>query len=179
MGFSRQEYWSGLLLGRATSYFHTNAIFKTNIISNSGNYIHCWLRMHHSAPSLVLNTWSVLSSVLRTIPQGGYYYHLHCTDEQTEAPRGEVICPGYTRSLPEIRPERLCCPTSPKVISLQVCAPLQWGRRAWFSCSRTMARKERAGEACEGPWDSVFLCWPSSFSEASWCTDLEVKSRVC
>lgn len=68
----------------------------------------------------------------------------------------KLYAPGYTRSLPEIRPERLCCPTSPKVISLQVCAPLQWGRRAWFSCSRTMARKEPAGEACEGPRDSVF-----------------------
>lgn len=44
-----------------------------------------------------ISIFFVWSDFLATkVQQSRYYYYTHCTDEQTEARRGETTCPGHT-----------------------------------------------------------------------------------
>lgn len=112
--------------------------------------------MYHSAPSLVLNIWSMLSSVLRTTPQGGRYYCLHCTDEQAEALRGEVTCPRvHTKPAWHQTWAPLLSHLSQGCIPSSPCSFIQ-GRSTLISCFSIMARQEQAGDARAGQCGSVF-----------------------
>lgn len=80
--------------------------------------------MYHSAPSLVL---TLEVCYLQSSGQSHKVVTIIMSTVQMSklSPREvKLYTPGYTRSLSDIRPEQLCCPTSPKDISLQACAPL-------------------------------------------------------